>query len=143
MEGDQIVGRVLVAAAVFNSEVRSTQRASDLGEHSQFPPLPIRPAVEETPGGGLMERCSVVRHPMSATSGPREPAGVPSSPRNHTSRRVRYLPASQLNHRTLPDEPVEVVNPHWEGGARLLHGPSADAIMPVERKTGRWPPPFL
>ena len=40
----------------------------------------------------------VVRHPMSATSGPREPAGVRS--RNQHSRRVQYSPAG--NSTTTP-----------------------------------------
>ena len=29
-----------------------------------------------------------------------------------------------------------------EGGVKLLHGPSTDDIMPVQRKTGRCSPPF-
>ena len=45
----------------------------------------------------------MARHPMSATSGPHQPAGARSLNRNQRSKSPQYSPASQLNHHTLPE----------------------------------------
>ena len=112
------------AGSFLAHEIHIVMSLSPVVTHKDHPSPPSRRICSllncgETPGGDLMDQCSVARHPMSATSGPRDRSGARSINRDQRSRSLQYSPARQLNHHTSQTDQKK-----WWTPIRSLRGNS-------------------